>query len=243
MGIVVVAVLGLVIAWVAMGPSSSNQLPPFTATDAQAKVECLTGTYVPSLPAGEKLAESPVPKDWSTVEDAKRSMQPDRSVVQVTLTPEHPGEEVTLEGIHFEVVPKPLRPLGTVFFRPCKRKIVGPAVEADLGQNGHIDASNADLNGTLGTGLRLPDSAEPIRFPWTVRLDKPLHLYLIVHSESFYGIWGARIPWSSDSSEGVIHIDNGGKRYRQSDTIGLIWDRPVNGHWVRGSAPAWIGVR
>lgn len=242
-GIAGVVVLAAVIAWVAMGSSSSDNTPPFTATDSQARVECLTGTYVPSEPDGLRLEEEPVPKSLKGIENAHGALQPDRSVVQVTLDPKEPGEEITLKAIHLEVEPLPLRPLGVTFFRPCKRHLVGPAIEADLDLYGRIQASNADLNGTLGTGLLLPKSAEPIHFPWTISLDKPVHLYLVVHGEHCYCAWKVRFPWSSDSGEGVIRVDNGGKEYLLTDTVGTFWDREVNGQWVRGFAPTWTGIR
>lgn len=240
-GVVGVAVLVAVLIWViGVGADGSGE-PPFTATDSQVKTECLTGTYVPSEPAGLKLEEEPVPRSMEGIENAPGAIQPDRSAVEVTLRPKEPGEEVTLEGFHLDVTPRPLRPLGVTFFRPCERKVVGPAIEVDLDTYGSVQASSADLEGTMGTGLQLPDSAEPIKYPWTITLDKPITLYVVAHGEHCYCVWSARIPWSSGSSDGVIHVDNGGKRYVETDTVGTFWDRPVNGRWVRGAAPTWTG--
>jgi hypothetical protein len=243
LGIGGIVVLAGLIVWVAVGSSGSDGSPPFSASDSQARAECLFGTYVPSEPAGWRLEGEPVPRKLDAIENAPGAIQPDRSAVQVTLRPKQPGEEVTLEGIRFDVKQLPLRPLGVVFYRPCKRHLVGPAIEADLDREGRVRPAKTVLKGTLGTGLQLPDSAEPIRFPWTVTLNKPLHLYLVVHGEHSYCSWKALIPWSSGSSEGVIHVDNGGKGYFMTDSVGVGWARPVNGQWVSGLAPTWTGVR
>jgi hypothetical protein len=240
-----ISVLVLVaLAWVigsrSRSTGSKDGPPPFTVIDAEVKAERLMGTYVPSSPA-LKLEERPPPREWRMIEDSPDAIEPDRSVVQVTLRPKQPGEELILTGIHFDVDRRGLRPLGTVFYKSCKRHLVGPAIDADLDTWAYVQDSSAALGGTLSTGLELPSSAEPIEFPWTVSLDKPLRLYLVVHAEHSYCSWSARISWHSDSSEGVIHVDNGGKGYKMTDTFGIGWLHPVSGHWVEIIRPSWTG--
>lgn len=175
------------------------------------------------------------------IEGSADAIGADRSVVQVTLHPKQAGEEVTLTAIHFDVERHGLRPLGTVFYKPCGRHLVGPAIEADLDTWAYVQDSNDALDGTLSTGLQLPSSSKQIEFPWTISLDKPFHLFLVVHVEHTYCSWSARIPWYSDSSEGVIHVNNGGKGYKMTDSFGTGWLHPVNGQWVETTRPAWTG--
>jgi hypothetical protein len=235
-------VLAGVAIWAINGESSTGQKdgpPPFTANDSQARAECVAGTYISSRAGIDtRLTEGLPPRNWKVIESTPGAIQPDRSAVVVTLRPKR-HEEITLTGIRFEVEQHELRPLGTVFYRPCKEPLVGPAIEADVDQAGEVQGSSAALDGAMGTGLRLPSSAKPIEFPWTVSLDKPFRLYLVVHAEYSYCSWSARIPWSSNSSEGVIHVDNGGRGYRITDSIGIPWDRPMNGKWRQGLAPRW----
>lgn len=221
---------------------SGSASPPFTASDSQVRSECLIGTYLPEE-AAQKTEGRPPPEDWSKVEDAPGALQPDRAVVQVTLRPEQSGEEIVLTGVRFDVVQHSLRPAGTVFHRRCRREVVGPAVEADLdGNTPEIGDSSAALNGRIGPGLQVPP-ARPIRFPWTVSLDKPLRLYLLVHAEHSYASWGARISWESESSEGTIRVDNEGRRYEIADTVALPWLEPgPGGRWVEAQPPRYTNA-
>ncbi|MDQ3725674.1 MAG: hypothetical protein M3335_07275 [Actinomycetota bacterium] len=243
------AILGTLLAagalvWlIAFSGDDGPGTPPFTASDSLVRAECLMGTYLPEA-VGTRAENRPPPRDWSRIEEAPRALQPDRAAVAVTLRPKRPGEAITLTGIHLDVVQHRLRPLGAVFYRPCKRQLRGPAIEADLDGEGELTSSSAALDGAIGPGLQLPDSAQPIEFPWTVRLSKPLRLYLVTHTEHCYCSWSARIPWESEQSNGVIRVDNGGEKYTMTDTIGVFWNRPgAGGRWVQGLAPRWTGVR
>jgi hypothetical protein len=185
-----------------------------------------------------------VPGDWSRIEDAPGALLPDRAAVELTLRPKEGSEKITLKGIRLEVDQHALRPLGIVFYRPCKRRLTGPAIEVDLAGAGEVTSSSAAFDETIGPGLRLSPSAPPIDFPWTIELSKPLRLYFVAHTESCYCTWSVRIPWEGESSHGVIHVDNGGRRYTMTDSVGVGWYRPgPNGRWVQGLAPRWIGVR
>ncbi len=243
-GLGLLALIGVAIWAINSGSSTGRKdgPAPFAATDSQARAECVAGTYIPSRAGIDtRLTERPPPRNWRDIESTPGAIQPDRSAVVVTLHPKR-HEEITLSGIRFEVRHRGLRPLGTVFYRPCKKALVGPAIEVDVDQAGEVQGTSAALDGTMGTGLRLLASGEPIAFPWTVSLDKPFRLYLVVHAEHSYCSWSARIAWSSDSSEGVIHVDNGGEGYEITDTIGIPWERPMNGKWAQGLAPRWASA-
>jgi hypothetical protein len=233
-----------VIAWlIAGGRDEEPGSPPFAVTDSLVRAECLIGTYLPER-VGWRVEERPPPRDWARIENAPGALQPDRAAVQVTIRPKQPGEEIAFTDIRFDVVQHRLRPLGAVFYRPCKRQLRGPAIEADLDGEGEVGSSSAALDERIGAGLQLPDSAQPIEFPWTVELNEPLRLYLVTHTEHCYCSWSARIPWESESGSGTIRVDNGGRKYTMTDSIGVSWNRPgPNGRWVQVPAPRWTGVR
>jgi hypothetical protein len=240
-GVVLVAVAA---AWIALGSSSGEPgSPPFTATDSEVKAECLTGTYVPEM-AGWKLAEEAPPRAWRVVEAAKDAMQGERGAALVTIRGHGDEGDLTLTGIKFDIHHFALRPVGTVFYRPCERRLRGPAIEADLdGSVGVVDSSAA-ADGELGVGFHLPRDRRPIRFPWTVSLEKPLRIYLVVDAEHSYADWSARIFWESDSAEGVIRADNGGRKYRVVDGLATSWYKPgPNGRWIYPGSARWIGVK
>lgn len=91
---------------------------------------------------------------------------------------------------------------------------------------------------------RLPRHFPPIRFPWTVSLTKPLNLYLAVQARDIYCDWTARISWTSESSHGVIQVDNGGKKFRIVDGQGTGWSKPgPDGQWSDSGSSIWIGVK
>lgn len=239
-----IVALALVVAWiVGFGAGSGEEPAPFSATDAEVRAECLTATYVPEE-AGWKLAERPPPGDWRAVEGAKQALPAERSAVEVTIRPKEGDPTITLTDIHFDVVYRPLRPTGSVFYRPCHRRLTGPAIEADLDGGVRVTASSADPTGVLGLGLRLPQSGQPIRFPWTVSLTRPLRFYIVVNTQHTYSDWSARIPWTGESSEGVIRVDNGGRKYQIVDGEATGWYKPGRGgQWVEGGSSRWIGVR
>jgi hypothetical protein len=230
-GIVLVAA---VVAWVVgVGTADKPSPPPFSAGDSQVRAECLMGTYLPLQASGLRIWEKPPPREWRTVETAKGAIEAERGAVAVTLRPTEFGAKIALTGIKFEVLPQPNKPNAYAFYLPCKRRLVGAAIEADIDPPIELEASNADVEGSLGAGLHLPKSASPIRFPWTISLDQPLHLYLVVHAEHQYENWSAEISWKSGSREGTIHVNNGGKGYWIADTIGVGWVEPDGqGRWA-----------
>jgi hypothetical protein len=241
-GVAVLLIAG-VGAVIASSSGSDPGPPPFSVSESEVRAECLTATYVPER-AGWALADKPPPRDWRQIEAAKQAMPADRGAVEVTLRPKEGNTTIVLTGIHFDVFKHPLRPVGTVFYRPCRKQLVGPALEVELDGPVEIASSSADPRGTLGRGLHLPRSAQPIRFPWKVSLNKPLRLYLVANTQHTYSEWSARIPWESDDSSGVIRVDNGGKKYLIADGLGTGWYKPgPGGQWIEGGSSTWIGVR
>jgi hypothetical protein len=239
----VLLVIGVAALAALLTSSDDAGLPPFSVTESEVRAECLTATYVPEG-AGWALAEKPPPRDWRQIEEAKQAMPAERGAVEVTLRPREGDATITLTGIHFDAYKHPLRPVGTVFYRPCRKQLVGPAIEFELDGAVEVASSNADPAGTLGVGLHLPRSAQPIRFPWTVSLSEPLRLYLVANTQHTYSEWSARIPWESDDSHGVIMVDNGGRKYPITDGLGTGWYKPGrNGQWIEGGSSTWIGVR
>lgn len=236
--------MGASLAFLLLGcGDDENSSPPFTASDFEVRAECLFGTYLPEK-VGWQAAERPPPRNWKKIENAPGAIQPDRAAVALTIRPKGPGESIELTGVRLRVDHHSLRPLGGVFYRPCERSLRGPAIEADVDGPGRIGASSASLDGTIGPGLRLPDDAQPIEFPWTLSLDRPIQVYLIAHTEHCFCTWSAHIPWRSESSEGTIRVDNGGRGYTATDTIGITWHRPgANDRWTQSLAPTWTGVR
>jgi hypothetical protein len=216
--------------------------PPFTVTEAQVPAECMTGTFVPEA-AGSRLSGSPPPRSWQLIEDAPKAMDAERGAVLVTLRSQAGEAKVTLTGIRFRVFNLDLRPAGKVFYRPCERRLSGAAFEADLDGYEHKVSASAE-NGTLRVGFHLRRGANPIRFPWTVSLSKPLRLYLVVQARDIYCKWTADISWTSGSRQGMIRVDNGGKKYLMVDGQGTGWNKPgPNGQWVDSGSSRWIGVK
>jgi hypothetical protein len=238
--VLVVAVLVIVVAL-----ASSDDEPavaPISVTDSQVPAECISGTYVPGT-TGSDLGEGKPPRDWGAVEDAQGAVQADRGAIEIVIRPREGTKRITLTGIDFEPDYRTRPAGGGAFYRPCKRQLVGPAIEADLdpepvrrfapGGPEYIEASSASPDTTLGPGLSLAGASKPIRFPWTVSLAKPLHLYLVVRAEDSYCTWSARLSWKSGSERGTIPIDNGGKKYRIVDTTGVLWYKPgPGGRWI-----------
>jgi len=239
LGMVVLGGLGLIAG---CGDEASAP-PPFTASDTQVRAECLFGSYLPEQ-VGLQMAARPVPRDWGAIEDAPGTLQPDRAAAVLTIRPRQPGERLVLTGVRPHVERHPLRPSGTVFYRPCKRRLRGAAIEADVDGFGLVQASSSDPDGVIGTGLKLPRNARPIKFPWTIRLDRPTKIYFIAHSEHSFCTWSFRVSWHTDSSEGTIRVDNGGRGYTMTDTIGVDWNVPgPHRRWNQVLAPRWTGVR
>jgi hypothetical protein len=236
--LLIAAVAGLVPS----GCGDEGDSTPFTVSESEVKAECLTATYLPAASAIPAYKKAP-PRDWSQIEGAKGAMAAERGGAEVTLRPKPGTEEITITDVRFAVKRYPLRPVGGVFFKPCKRRLMGPAVEANLDVRARVVGSSADRAGELGVGLHLPDSAQPIRFPWTVSLTKPLRFFLVVEARHTYGDWSAHIAWESDSNEGTIRVDNGGKGYRVVDGRATTWYKPVGGKWlVAAESPQWVGV-
>lgn len=243
---VLVAGTGLVVlasvAALVIATRSNPSAVPFEVTISQPKADCFQGTYLPSGKSGLKIKEEGPPRNWSRIEDAAGAMQPSPAAIEVTIHPGQRGEEITLKGIRFDVESFS-RPLGITFYRPCKPDVNGAAIEARLDPEPHVIASSADPRGALRPGPRLPVRPRPIHFPWTLTLERPLHLYVLVWSEIDNYLWRARIPWESGSSHGVIRVDDDGKKYRLSQSLITWWERPVNGEWLRTQSPRWTGVR
>jgi hypothetical protein len=225
------------------GSNGKGASSPFTVSDSEVRAECLFGTYLPEE-VGQRAAERPPPREWRKIEDAPGALEADRAAVVLTIRPKHSEERIVLTSVRLEVNQHRLRPLGTALYRPCDRELRGPAIEADLSGSGRVAATSAALGGIIGPGVHLPHGARPIEFPWTVTLDRPLRIYLIAHSKSCYCTWKASIPWHSGSSKGTIDVDNGGRGYTMTDTIGIVWNRPgPDGRWAQVPPPRWTGVR
>jgi hypothetical protein len=245
-GLAVVVLLGALIVWATGIASTSNQsgAPPFSVTESEVRAECMTGTFVPEE-VGVKLAEAAPPRNWRPIEEAPKAMPAERGAVQVTLRAKQgqSATKITLTGAKFKVFNLGLRPTGLVFYRPCKRHLVGAAVETDLDGYTHKIISSAQ-HGALEVGFHLPRHSSPIHFPWTVSLAKPLNLYLVVQARDIWADWTALISWSSGSSDGVIQVDNGGRKYRIVDGQGTGWYKPgPNDQWDDSGSSRWIGVR
>jgi predicted small lipoprotein YifL len=210
--------------------SSGPAAPPFTASDSEVKAECSIGTFVPNQRAWAKLREDSPPRDWGAVETAPGAVQADRSAVRVDIRPRDGLERLTLTGIQFDVSAY-TRPVGGVFYKPCGRRPRGPALEADLDSKPVALLRSNVASEKLASVFHLPHDAKRIRFPWTVSLASPFHMYIVVDADHCYCIWDARIDWAAGSRKGVIHVDNGGRRYRVVDSIGTAWEVPAGSTW------------
>jgi hypothetical protein len=246
-GLAAIVLVAAVLIWIVALATSDDgpEAPPFSVSESEVRAECMTGTFVPSEGGGGEIAERAPPENWRQIEEAPQAMPAERGAVLVTLRPRQAQapQKITLTGFEFQVFNLGLRPIGSIFYRPCKRRLAGPAIETDL--DGFEQKINSSADGSLRVGFHLPRDAAPIRFPWTVSLAKPLHLYLVVQALDIYCDWTARVSWTSDSSHGVIRVDNGGRRYRIVDGVGTGWEKPTaKGRWsdLQGSS-AWIGVR
>lgn len=243
-GVAGIAVLVAVLIWViGVGANGSNE-PPISVSDSEVRAECLNGLFVPEKPASDLVEGSP-PHNWRAVEDAPGAVQADRGAVEVVIRPREGTKQITLTGIDFKPAYHRRPQGGGVFYRPCKQQIVGPALEVDLDPNPvrrykpsgpeYIIASNASAENAVHSQAHLRSDSPPIRFPWTVSLNKPLRLYLLVRADDSYCVWSASLSWKSGSDHGTIPIDNGGKKYRIVDTIGVPW-------YASGRAGQWVSV-
>jgi len=242
----IILIAALVVWITGIASSSSNPgPPPFSVTESEVRAECMTGTFIPDESSETESAYAAPPSDWRQIEGAPEAMPAERGAVQVTLRPKQvePGTKITLTGIKFRVFNLGLRPTGGVFYRPCKRHLVGAAVETDLDGFTHKIIGSAQ-NGALTVGFHLPRHASPIHFPWTVSLANPLSLYLLVQARDIWADWTALISWTSGSSHGVIQVNNGGKKYRIVDGQGTAWFKPgPGGQWGESGSALWIGVK
>jgi hypothetical protein len=239
-------ILGIAaVVWVTSDGTNGDSPSPFSVSDSEVRGECHNGTYVPER-AGTGLSEGAPPRDWGAVENAAGAVAADRSAVEVVIRPREGTKRITLTGVDFQPAYSRRPQGGYVFYRRCNRPLVGPALEVDLDPNPvrryakggpyYVIASNASPENSVGGQVHLRSKSPPIRFPWTVSLNKPLRLYLLVRADDSYCVWSASLSWKSGSDHGVIPIDNGGKKYRIVDTIGVPWSEQ------RGRSKRWISV-
>lgn len=240
-----IALLVALVVWIAGLASSNEDRVPISVSDSEVRAECLNGLFVPEKPASDLVEGSP-PHNWRAVEDAPGAVQADRGAVEVVIRPREGTKQITLTGIDFKPAYYRRGQGGGVFYRHCNRQIVGPALEMDLDPNPvrrykpsgpeYIIASNASAENSVHGQPHLRTKSPPIQFPWTVSLKKPLRLYLLVRADDSYCVWSASLSWRSGSDHGTIPIDNGGKKYRIVDTIGVTWYEDAgHGRWVRAN--------
>jgi hypothetical protein len=237
------ALLAVAASLAASGCGSSEQAsspeppPPFSVTDSEVRTECLTGTYVLDLKAGARALKAAPPRDWHTIENLPKAVPSDRGAVRVDFRAKGGQSKLTLTEVKFHAK-RYYRLPGEVFYRPCHRSLRGPSLEADLiATPVSLLRSNAAVDGQVGKLFHISDGPA-IRFPWTVSLAKPFHLYLVVDGQHCYCVWSATIGWSMGSRKGVIQVDNGGKRYEIVDSIGSEWMVPgQNGNWTAIKRP------
>lgn len=199
--------------------------PPFSASDSEVRTECLIGTYALNEKSGARALKAPPPHDWRVIENLPEAIPADRGAVRVDIRAKGKRKSLTLTKVTFHVA-RYVRLPGEIFYRPCERSAKGPALEANLYlQPVPIVRSNADAKGRVGSLLQL-SKGPPIRFPWTVSLAKPFHLFLVVDGEHCYCIWSAAVSWVMGPRSGVIQVDNGGKKYAVLDSVGSIWRVP-----------------
>lgn len=242
LGAGIALLVALEMAIVGCGSGGEDTAPPFSLSEAEVRAECLTGTFVPEE-AGFDLLQKKPPSNWRAVEGAPRAMQAERGAVLVTLRPRDPGSRITVTGIRFDVDNLGLRPIGTVFYKPCGRRLRGAVIEGDLDRDGRIHKSDSSPAASLGKGFFVAGHAQPIHFPWTISLQRPLRLYLTVEAYDIWAKWSARISWESGSSDGVAKIDNGGRKFEIVDGAGSGWYRPSKGAWKPQGSSRWIGVK
>jgi hypothetical protein len=239
----VLAAAALIVWTTGIASTSSNaNAPPFSVAESEVRAECMTGTFVPEQ-AGVEIAAAAPPRDWRRIEEAPKAIPAERGAVLVTLRPKQgqADTKITLTEVKFRVFDLGLRPAGNVFYRPCRRRLVGAAVETDL--DGFDRKISSAQNGALTVGFHLPRRSSPIHFPWTVSLAKPLNLYLLVQARDVYADWTALISWTGGSSHGTIQVDNGGRKYRIVDGQGTGWSKPgPGGQWSDSGSASWIGV-
>jgi hypothetical protein len=233
--------LAAVASLAASGCGSSEQAPspppPFSVSESEVRAECLTGTYVLDVKAGARALKAPPPRDWHTIENLPKAVPSDRAAVRVDFRAKGGQTKLTLTEVEFHAKRYDRLP-GEIFYRPCRRSLEGPSLEADLiTKPFSLLRSNAAADGQVGKLFRISDGPA-VRFPWTVSLAKPFHLYLVVDGQHCYCVWSATIGWSMGSRKGAIQVDNDGKRYEIVDSIGAEWMVPgPDGEWAKVKRP------
>jgi hypothetical protein len=232
-----VATLAFILVIVGVGGGGSSP-PPIVVSDAEVEADCFNGTFVPGR-TGWAIEGRRPPRNWKAIETAHGAVQADRGAVEVTIRPREGQNEVTLTGIEFKGAYYTRPQGGAVFYRPCGRRLHGAQLEVDLDPAPPQRlSSDSVVDAVLKAPLEVSRSARPIRFPWTVSLAHPLHLYLVVNADDSYCVWSARLSWKDGAREGSVAIDNGGRNYRIVDTIGVGWNEPQGMRWVPTENPA-----
>ena len=233
------AALAAIIAVVVLGASrGGSSLAPIVVSDTEVEAECFNGTFVPGRTGWAFEGRRP-PRNWKTIEKAHGAVQADRGAVEVTIRPREGQKKVTLTGIEFKGGYFTRPQGGAVFYRPCPRRLHGPQLEVDLDPAPPRRlGSDSAAGAALKAPLKVSRSSRPIRFPWTVSLAHPLHLYLVVNADDSYCVWNARLSWEDGGHEGTVAIDNGGRGYRIVDTVGVGWYEPRGERWVPMENPA-----
>jgi hypothetical protein len=230
-------------------PATPAEKAPIKIAALEVPSDCFNGTFVPGQ-NGLKVAkrESP-PGNWRQIESQPGAVPADRAAIKMTIEPRDGQREITITGVSIKRK-NGLRPpgQGAVLYHPCSRKLEGTALEFDLDQNPRLLASQASRDAAVDAplGLRRPAAespSRPIRFPWTLSLAHPAHLFLIVNADLYYCTWRARVHWRTKSARGTIPVDDGGKPYRVTDTLGVHWYMPgPDGQWIDARNPAKGGT-
>lgn len=226
-------VAGAVVWQAGVFGEDGREVSPIAVDVAEVKAECLNGTFLPGRRALKLPKESP-PGDWRQIEDTPGAMAANRAAVEITITPREGVRRIVLTRIEFKRTSLVHPPVASVFYRPCKRSLIGPAIYVNLDDSPLKALAPSD--NAIGPGLRLRKPLKPVRFPWTLSLDRPVHLYVVVAPGVSYYKWSARLSWASGGRRGVIPITDHGKSFRITDSLGLSW-------WAPDQKGGWVGVK
>ena len=222
---------------------------PISISASEVRSDCFNGTFVPGRKGLELAKQGKAPRNWRHIEDRPGAVPADRGAVKVTIRPRDGQETITITGVSIKRR-NGLRPpgQGAVLYHPCSRSLKGPALEYDLDDYPRLLASQASKRARLDAPLGLrreaaESSSGPIRFPWTLSAARPVHLFLIVNADLYYCTWSALIHWRTGSARGAIPVDDRGKPYRVTDTLGVHWYKPgADRQWADARNPARGGT-
>ncbi|MFG2943879.1 helix-turn-helix domain-containing protein [Streptomyces adustus] len=227
----VAALLGLTAS--AAGPPSAPAPLTWTVNSHTPGLFGCGESYVVAKPPGQ-VPPPPYTEDIAAWAASQRAVHGGTTGVRITLQGRS-SAAVVLEALHVRVVSRvtPASGRGSVYSLSdgCGASIVPRFFSVDL--DAHRPLARSMPGDNNGVGRPIP----AIDFPYRVSLQEPEVLVVSSRNESCTCDWYLDLDWSSQGRTGTVRIDDHGRPFRSTSTIGMRgyrYDRVYHhpGDWV-----------